>query len=258
VVTVIFAGMTAAGVGTIFGLPSLRLKGFYLAVSTLAAQFFVQWGLNKFGWFSNYNSSGVIDAPALALFGIPLSGPLGRYLFSLTIVFLLTVFTWRLVNTQTGRNFIAIRDNETAANVIGIPVRRTKLLAFALSSFIIGVAGVLWAFAYLKTVEPDGFNLNRSFQIVFIIILGGLATIRGAYFGAALMVILPLVLSYFGTLFLGNYFDSGVLDMSQRILIGLLIIVFLIAEPDGLVALWDRFKRSFSPKARAYATNVRN
>lgn len=257
-VTVILAGLTAAAAGTIFGLPSLRLRGFYLAVSTLAAQFFVQWGLNKFGWFSNYNSSGVIDAPALSLFGIPLSGPLGRYLFSLTIVILLTAFAWRLVNTQTGRNFIAVRDNETAANVIGIPVRRTKLLAFAVSSFIIGIAGVLWAFAYLKTVEPDGFNLNRSFQIVFIIILGGLATIRGAYFGAALMVVLPLVLSYVGTLVLGGIFDSGVLDMSQRILIGLLIIVFLIAEPDGLVALWDRFKKLLSPKPRAYTTNVRN
>lgn len=257
-VSVILAGLTAAAAGTLFGLPSLRLRGFYLAVSTLAAQFFVQWGLNKFGWFSNYNSSGVIDAPTLSLFGVPLSGPLGRYLFSLTIVAVLTAFTWRLVNTETGRNFIAVRDNETAASVVGIPVRRTKLLAFAVSSFIIGVAGVLWAFAYLKTVEPDGFNLNRSFQIVFIIILGGLATIRGAYFGAALMVVLPLLLSYFGTFVLGNLFDSGVLDMSQRILIGLLIIGFLIAEPDGLVALWDRFKRSLLPKVKANATNTRN
>jgi len=257
-VSVILAGLTAAAAGTLFGLPSLRLRGFYLAVSTLAAQFFVQWGLNKFGWFSNYNSSGVIDAPTLSLFGVPLSGPLGRYLFSLTIVAVLTAFTWRLVNTETGRNFIAVRDNETAASVVGIPVRRTKLLAFAVSSFIIGVAGVLWAFAYLKTVEPDGFNLNRSFQIVFIIILGGLATIRGAYFGAALMVVLPLLLSYFGTFVLGNLFDSGVLDMSQRILIGLLIIGFLIAEPDGLVALWDRFKRSLLPKVKAHATNTRN
>jgi branched-chain amino acid transport system permease protein len=250
-VSIILAGLTAAAAGTIFGLPSLRLRGFYLAVSTLAAQFFVQWALNKFGWFSNYNSSGVIDAPALSIFGIQFSGPLGRYLFSLTIVALFTLFTWRLVNTQTGRNFIAVRDNETAARVIGVPVLRTKLLAFALSSFIIGVAGVLWAFAYLKTVEPDGFNLNRSFQILFIVILGGLATIRGAYFGAALMVVLPLVLSYFGTLFLGGIFDSGVLDMSQRILVGALIIIFLIAEPDGLVALWDRLKKLFSPKARS-------
>ncbi len=248
-VSIFLAGLTAAAAGIIFGLPSLRLRGFYLAVSTLAAQFFVQWGLNKFGWFSNYNSSGVIDAPQLSILGVQFSGPMGRYLFSLTIVILFTAVYWRLVNTQTGRNFIAVRDNETAARVIGIPVLRTKLLAFGLSSFIIGVAGVLWAFAYLKTVEPDGFNLNRSFQILFIIILGGLATIRGAFLGAALMVVLPLILSYFGNLFLGGVFDSGVLDMSQRILVGALIIIFLIAEPDGLVALWDRATKRFSAKA---------
>lgn len=248
-ITLILSGLTAAAVGIVFGLPSLRLKGFYLAVSTLAAQFFVQWALTKFGWFSNYNASGVIDAPPLTLFGLSFTGPQGRYLFSLTIVVVLTVFAWRLVNTQTGRNFIAVRDNETAARVLGVPVLRTKLLAFAVSSFIIGIAGVLWAFAYLRTVEPHGFNLDRSFQILFIIIVGGLATIRGAFFGAALIVVLPLILSRVGTLIFGSVFDSGVLDMSQRILVGALIIVFLIAEPDGLVALWDRLKKRLLPKA---------
>jgi branched-chain amino acid transport system permease protein len=253
-VSIIFAGLTAAAAGTIFGLPSLRLRGFYLAVSTLAAQFFIQWVLNKFWWFSNYNSGGMIDAPALSLFGISFSGPVGRYLFSLTLVALLTAFTWRLVNTQTGRNFIAVRDNEIAARVVGIPVRRTKLLAFALSSFIIGVAGVLWSFAYLRTIEPDGFNLFLSFRILFIIILGGLATVRGAYFGAALMVVLPLVLSYFGALIFGGIFDIGVLENIQHIFIGALIIIFLIAEPDGLVALWDRVKKSFWRRVGTHTT----
>lgn len=248
-VTLLLAGLTASAVGIVFGLPSLRLKGFYLAVSTLAAQFFVQWTLTKFSWFSNNNASGVIDAPALSLFGVPFNGPEGRYLFSLTVVLLLTAFAARLVNTQTGRNFVAVRDNETAARILGVSVLRTKLLAFAISSFIIGVAGVLWAFAYLKTVEPHGFNLDRSFQILFIIIVGGLATIRGAFFGAALLVVLPLILSRLGSILLGGYFDSGVLDMSQRILIGALIIIFLIAEPDGLVALWDRLKKRLFARA---------
>jgi branched-chain amino acid transport system permease protein len=241
--TLIFAGLTSAGVGIVFGLPSLRLRGFYLAVSTLAAQFFVQWALTKFSWFSNNNASGVIDAPALSVLGIPFSGPAGRYVFSLTVVTLLTVFAWRLVNTQTGRNFIAMRDNETAARIAGVRIERTKLLAFGVSSFIIGIAGVLWAFAYLKTVEPHGFNLDRSFQILFIIIIGGLASIRGAFFGAALIVVCPLILSRVGSFVLGDLFDSGVLDMSQRILIGALIVAFLIAEPDGLVALLDRLKK---------------
>ena len=245
ILSVLFAGLTAAGFGVVFGLPSLRLKGFYLALSTLAAQFFVEWALTKFDWFSNYNSSGVIDAPPIVIFGVPFSGPSGRYYFALTVVLLLSAFAARLVNTQTGRNFIAVRDNETAARIIGVPVFKTKLLAAAVSSFIIGIAGILWAFAYLRTVEPHGFNLDRSFEILFIIIIGGLATLRGAFLGAALIVVLPLVLSRIGTLLLGGYFNSGVLDMSQRILIGALIIVFLIVEPDGLAALWIRARNHF-------------
>jgi branched-chain amino acid transport system permease protein len=240
VVSIVLAGGVAAAIGIVFGLPSLRLKGFYLAVSTLAAQFFVQWALTKFGWFSNDNPSGVIDAPALTIFGVPFEGSIGRYYFALIVVSALTFFAWRVATSQTGRNFIAVRDNETAAKFIGVPVLKTKLLAFALSSFIIGVAGVLWAFAYLRTVEPAGFNLDRSFQILFIIIIGGLATIRGAFFGAALIVVFPVVLSQIGAFLLGDVFDSGVLDMSQRIVLGALIIAFLILEPDGLAALGRR------------------
>lgn len=234
------AGLTAAAIGIVFGLPSLRLRGFYLAVATLAAQFFVQWALTKFSWFSNDNPSGVIDAPPLSLFGVAFAGPLGRYLFALTVVTVLTALATRIVGTQTGHNFIAVRDNELAARVVGVPVLRTKILAFGLSSFIIGIAGVLWAFAYLRTVEPAGFNLDRSFQILFIVIIGGLATIRGAFLGAGLIVVFPLILSRLGGLLFGGRFDSGVLDMSQHIVLGALIITFLIAEPDGLAALCRR------------------
>jgi branched-chain amino acid transport system permease protein len=227
-------------IGIFFGLPSLRLKGFYLAVSTLAAQFFVQWALTKFSWFSNNNPSGVIDAPALTPAGTAFTGPVGRYLFSLTIVVLITFASTRLIRSQTGRNFIAVRDHETAARVIGVPVLATKLTAFGISSFIIGVAGVLWAFAYLRTVETAGFNIDRSFQILFIIIIGGLASLRGAFFGAAFIVVFPLLLSRLGGALFGGVFDSGVLEMSQRIGIGALIILFLILEPRGLAALLDR------------------
>jgi branched-chain amino acid transport system permease protein len=245
IASMLLAGATAAAFGILFGLPSLRLRGFYLAVSTLAAQFFVKWALTRFGWLSNYNSSGVIDAPPLTLFGVHFEGPIGRYLFALTIVIVMTALAARLIATRSGREFIAIRDNETAAKVFGVPIFRTKLLAFGVSSFIIGVAGFLWAFAYLRTVEPDGFNLDRSFSILFIIIIGGLAPIRGAFFGAALIVVFPLLLSRLGALIFGGVFDSGVLDMSQRIVIGVLIIFFLIVEPNGLVALWDRLTQKF-------------
>ncbi|MBR1136783.1 MULTISPECIES: branched-chain amino acid ABC transporter permease [Bradyrhizobium] len=237
---IVLAGGIAAAVGIIFGLPSLRLRGFYLAVSTLAAQFFVQWALTKFGWFSNDNASGVIDAPVIRVGSLTFTSATGRYVFSLTIVAVATVLTARLLSSQTGRNFIAVRDHEIAARVIGVPLLRTKLLAFGVSSFLIGVAGVLWAFAYLRTVEPAGFNLDRSFQILFIIIIGGLASLRGAFIGAAFIIVFPLLLSRLGAAVLGKVFDSGVLEMSQRIVIGALIIAFLIAEPRGLIALVDR------------------
>jgi branched-chain amino acid transport system permease protein len=239
----VLAGVITAAFGLLFGLPSLRLRGFYLAVATLAAQFFVPWALNKFGWFSNDDPSGVISAPALRIGPVSFDGPRGRYLFSLIVVTTLTIVAWRLVQARTGKNFVAIRDHEAAARIVGIPVLQTKLLAFATSSFIIGVSGVLWAFAYLRTVEPAGFNLDRSFQILFIVILGGMASLRGAFLGAGLMVTFPLLLSRAGSALLGSMFDSGVLEMSQRIAIGMLIIVFLIAEPGGLTDLVDRAGR---------------
>lgn len=246
-VVLLLAGATGALVGLIFGLPSLRLRGFYLAVSSLAAQFFVQWALTKFGWFSNNSSSGVINAPKLSFLGLTFDGPAGRYLFSLTVVSLIALFVWRLVNGPAGKNFIAVRDNQTAAQVIGVPVLRAKMLAFGLSSAIIAIAGVLWSFAYLRTVEPAGFNLDRSFQILFIIIIGGLGTIRGAFLGAALIVVLPLLLSRLGAWAFDGSVASGTLELIQRILIGAIIILFLIKEPSGLSALLDRFARRLRP-----------
>jgi len=239
-VSIVLAGLAATAIGVVFGLPSLRLRGFYLAVSTLAAQFFVQWALTKYGWFSNNNASGVIDAPPIVVAGFAFDTPALRYVFALTVVSILTALVWRLVHTPTGHHFIAVRDNELAARVTGVPVLSTKLLAFAISSFVIGVAGVLWGFVYLRTVEPAGFNLDRSFQILFIVIIGGLATIRGAFLGAALVVVFPLLLSRFGAFVFGSRFDSGVLDLSQRIVIGALIVAFLVAEPRGLAALLQR------------------
>jgi len=154
----------AAAAGLVAGLPALRLKGFYLAVSTLAAQFFVACALNRIGWLSNDSPSGVINAPRLVVAGVSFEAPRGRYLFSLIVVALLSAAAWRLVRTPIGRNLVALRDQEIAARIAGVKVARTKLLAFAPPSFIVGIAGVFWAFAYLRTVEPAGFNLDRSFQ----------------------------------------------------------------------------------------------
>jgi branched-chain amino acid transport system permease protein len=241
-VSFLLGGVTAAVVGVLFGLPSLRLRGFYLAVSTLAAQFFVQWALTNFGWFSNDNSSGVITAPKLAIFGLGLASPSRRYLLSLAVVSVMTYAAVRLTRSQAGRNWIAVRDMEIAAGLIGVPVFRTKLQAFAISSFYCGVAGALWAFAYLGTVEPAGFDLDRSFQVLFIIIVGGLGSIRGAFLGAALMLGFPLLLSRFADTAMASSLDPGVQQNIQKMLFGALIVVFLIAEPLGLASLWKSFE----------------
>ena len=230
-------GVTAAAVGVFFGLPSLRIKGFYLIVSTLAAQFFVEWALTKFGWFSNDNASGVISAPPLLILGHDLASPRGRYLLTLSVVLALTVVARNLVRGEIGRNFMAVRDMDTAAAVIGIRILKTKLLAFATSAFICGVAGALWAFAYLGTVEPHGFDLERSFQILFIIIIGGLGSVAGAYLGAAFIVLLPILMDNVAGRFFAGVIDPGHLENIQKVIFGGLIVFFLIKEPEGLARL---------------------
>ena len=235
--SVVLGGLTAAAVGIAFGLPSLRIKGFYLIVSTLAAQFFVQWALTKFAWFSNDNPSGVISAPRLLVAGHDFSGALGRYWLTLGIVTALTVAARNLLRSPTGRRFMAVRDMETAARVTGVPVLRTKLLAFAVSSFYCGVAGVLWAFCYVGTVEPHGLDLTRSFQVLFIIIIGGLGSVAGSFLGAAFFVLLPILLDHIARGLLSGSLDAGNLENAQKLLFGVLILLFLIKEPEGLARL---------------------
>lgn len=246
-------GVVAALIGVAFGLPSLRIKGFYLIVSTLAAQFFIQWALTKFSWFSNDNPSGVITAPPLVVFGQDLSSPAGRYLLALTIVTFLTWVAWNLVRSPTGRSWMAIRDMDTAAAVIGIPIFRSKLLAFALSSFYCGVAGSLWAFAYLGTVEPHGLDLNRSFQVLFIVIIGGIGSIVGSFLGALFIVLLPIVLDQLVRAFFGGIVDASNTENLQKVVFGVLILWFLIKEPEGLARLLEvaseKVRRKFARTA---------
>ena len=235
-----FGGVITALFGVIVGLPSLRIKGFYLIVSTLAAQFFIPWLFSQYGWFSNNNASGVISAPPLHVFGHDLNSPAGHYELTLAIVTILGFAAHFLIQSPLGRNWMAVRDMDTAAASIGIPILRTKLLAFAISSFYLGIAGALWAFAYLGTVETDGFNLNQSFQILFIIIIGGLGSISGSFLGAGFIVLLPIVLSLGSSALFGQNVDQALLHNLQKIIFGVLIIFFLIKEPDGLARLWRR------------------
>ncbi len=239
-ISLLLGGLVAGLVGIVVGLPSLRIKGFYLIASTLAAQFFLEWLFNQYGWFSNYSTSSSISAPRLEIFGHDLSNPSGRYLLTLATVALITAVAVRLVRSQTGRAWMAVRDMDTAAAVIGIPVAAGKLKAFFVSSFVCGLAGALWAFAYLGTVDARSFNLDRSFQVMFIIIIGGMGSIFGNYLGAAFIILLPIFLDHLGGSLFGGAIDPGQLENLQHVLFGALIIWFLIKEPNGLAALLAR------------------
>jgi branched-chain amino acid transport system permease protein len=243
-VDLVLGGLISAAVGALSGLPSLRIKGFYLIVSTLAVQFFTVWLFTRVSWFSNDDTSGVLSAPPLSIAHWQIDTPVAHYLFVLGVSSLVFVAGASLVRSELGRRWMAVRDMEAAARVIGIPVGQSKLLAFALSSFVLGIAGALWAFAYLGTVEPDGFNLNLSFQVLFIIIIGGMGSITGNFLGAAFIVLLPILLSNGATELAQIGIDDAQLQNIQKIIFGALIIVFLVKEPDGLVSLLRRvFKR---------------
>ncbi|HEX9450343.1 MAG TPA: branched-chain amino acid ABC transporter permease [Burkholderiales bacterium] len=238
----VLGGMTAALVGILFGLPSLRIKGFYLAVATLAAQFFIPWLVTKVGWFSNYSASGVITAQRIVILVKAFDSPQEKYLLVLAIVALLALLAKNLVRSRIGRAWMAVRDMDVAAEVIGIRILRTKLIAFAVSSFYCGVAGALYAFAYLGSVEPDGFNLDLSFRILFMVIVGGVGSILGSFLGAAFITLMPILIEVLlteGSHAFNLSLEPGVTSMMQLLAFGALIIFFLIVEPHGLARLWQ-------------------
>jgi len=238
-------GVTAALVGIAFGLPSLRIRGFYLAVATLAAQFFIVWALTKIGWFTNYNPSGVITAQRLEIAGVVFDTPQEKYLLVLCIVAVMALAAKNMARGNVGRQWMAIRDMDVAAEVIGIRPLRAKLLAFAISSFYCGVAGALYAYAYLGTVEPEAYSLDLSFRILFMIIIGGVGTILGAFLGSAFIVVLPILLNVLVRFLdesLGLGVPSSAASNIEFMVFGGLIIFFLIVEPHGLARLWQILK----------------
>ena len=235
------AGLCAAAVGIVFGLPSLRIKGFYLAVATLACQFFVLWALQRIGWFTNHSTSGVITAQKVVIFGYVFDTPATKYLLTLSVVALLALLAKNMLRSETGRRFMAVRDMDLAAEVIGIRMMSTKLLAFAISSFYCGVAGALYAFCYLGTVEPEAFNLDLSFRILFMVIIGGVGSILGSFMGAAFITLLPIFLNSMARPIenvVGITLPAGLMSNLELIVFGALIIFFLIVEPHGLARLW--------------------
>jgi branched-chain amino acid transport system permease protein len=234
------AGLCTAIVGLAFGIPSLRVKGFYLAVATLAAQFFIIWLVTRVPWFTNYGASGQIQMPARTVFGYTVTGGAvsgtAQYLFALTFVTLFALIAKNFSRTNTGRAWMAIRDMDIAAELIGIRPLYAKLSAFAVSSFIVGVAGALWAFVYLGSWEPLAFSIDRSLQLLFMIIIGGLGSIMGSFVGAAFILVVPIMLNLAPTE-LGLPLSTETITHLEFIIFGSLICYLLIKEPRGFARL---------------------
>jgi branched-chain amino acid transport system permease protein len=231
-------GLCATLAGVLFGIPSLRIKGLYLAVATLAAQFFFDWMFLRIKWFTNDSASGSVSVSNLQVFGLPVESPVQKYLFCLTLVVAFAMMAKNLVRSHIGREWMAIRDMDVAAAVIGIRPVYAKLTAFAVSSFIVGVAGALWGFIYLGSWEPAAFSIDRSFQLLFMVIIGGLGSIMGSFFGAAFIVLLPILLDNLPQLF-GISLNTALASHLTFMIFGCLIVFFLIVEPHGLARLWS-------------------
>ena len=242
VLVFLLSGLVAAGVGLVFGIPSLRIKGFYLAVATLASQFFLVWLFNKVAWFTNYASSGTITAPDRAVLGVIVTGPsataAARYLTALALVTVFALVAKNLVRGRVGRSWMAIRDRDIAAEIIGVRPLRTKLLAFGISSFYCGVAGAELVFLYLGSAETQAFDIGLSFLILFMVIIGGRGSILGSVLGAVFIVLVPIFLTN-APHALGLRLPVALQKQIELMVFGGLIILFLIVEPRGLARLWQ-------------------
>jgi branched-chain amino acid transport system permease protein len=214
----------------------------YLAVATLAAQFFSDWMFLRIKWFTNDAPSGSVSVSNLQVLGFPIESPTSKYLFCLSILVILGLLAKNLVRSAIGREWMAIRDMDVAAAVIGIRPMYAKLTAFAVSSFVVGVAGALWGFVYLGSWEPAAFSVDLSFKLLFMVIIGGMGSIVGSFFGAAFIVVLPIFLNQFLPLFgalLGIQISTAGIAHAELIIFGALIVWFLIVEPHGLAKLWS-------------------
>ncbi len=238
--SILIAGLISAVVGTFFGLPSLRIKGFYLAIATLASQFIIEWVIVHWKWLSG-GVFGTLEAPDMFIFGWLIDTAVKKYFLTLCILCLLMTIGKNLVRGQLGRNWMAIRDVDYAAEIIGVNLHRDKLIAFAVSTFYAGVAGSLITFCYIGSANIEEFNVLTSFALVGMIIIGGLGTILGSFLGAGFFVMMPIAINQF----LGSFMEvvpADILANIEAIIFGGLIVFFLIVEPYGMVRLWHTIK----------------
>jgi branched-chain amino acid transport system permease protein len=240
------AGLISAVVGSIFGIPSLRVKGLYLAIATLAAQFIIEWNLLHSGWLTGQGAQGALVIEPAALGPFVFESERRKYFLIMAVALLATVVARNLSRTYLGRAFVAIRDQDVAAETMGVNIFRYKLLAFAVSSFYAGVTGAMWAY-YTQVVSYEHFLISTSIDYLAMIIIGGLGSVPGSILGAAFITLMPAgirdgleVLKRLGLPgTLGNF------SYAREIIFGLVIVLFLIFEPEGLYRMWRRTKDYF-------------
>lgn len=234
-------GVVAMLGGLVVGIPSLRVKGLYLAIATIAASFIAHF------LFANLALTGGttgISMPPAKFFGLPLETSFRLYWVIVPVTLLLLLGAANLFRTRIGRAFIAIRDRDISAEVLGIPLLRYKLLSFGLSSFYAGVAGGLWAY-FFRVVTPESFPLLMSIFFLAAIIVGGMGSILGGILGAVFMTMVPELLKLVVDLLPGGSELTVFLSPVRTIVFGLLIIGFLVFEPLGLAEVWRRIRRFF-------------
>jgi branched-chain amino acid transport system permease protein len=246
-VNLVLGGLMAALIGTIVGMPSLRIKGLYLAIATLAGQLIIEWTINHVTFISG-GVQASIEVPRPTLAGWVIASQTQMYFFLLVFVVLAIVGTLNLMRTRVGRAFIAIRDHDIAAELIGINIFRYKLMAFAISSFYAGVTGVLYTY-YLGIANYEQFQITVSIDYLAMIIIGGLGSVLGSIFGAVFVTLLPIAIRYameaFGDVFFAQQTVLNIIPNLRLILFGALIIFFLVVEPEGLNRLWRNIRTYF-------------
>jgi branched-chain amino acid transport system permease protein len=246
-ITLPAGGLMAAAIGILVGLPSLRVKGLYLAIATLAAQFIIEWVLNHTPAISG-GVQASIEMPRPVFFGIVLNTQAELYFFILPVTAVAIIATLNLVRSRLGRAFVAIRDQEIAAEIIGINVYRHKLIAFGISSFYAGITGVLYTY-YFGIANYEAFQLPISIDYLAMVIIGGLGSVLGSVFGAVFVTLLPIGIRIFmetvGVYFVDGVYLAQVIAQMRLILFGGLIIVFLVIEPEGLNKLWQNIRNYF-------------
>jgi len=241
-VTLPASGLVGAVLGFIFGLPSLRLKGLYLALSTLALHFIVTYAGAEYETKRGFATGVIIDSPALGPFVI--EDPRVWYLVLLSADLLVLIFALNLLRSRTGRAWMAIRDRDIAAEALGIKLSSYKLSAFVISSVLTSISGCLWAY-YRNFVSVEAFSLLMTMEYAAMIIIGGLGSILGAILGTVLVILLPyliesLVLAIHVPARLTTYMFS-----INHVVFGLIMIIFLVVEPGGLVGIWVRIRNYF-------------